>query len=79
MNGAMPMYFDYYLERKMVKNDDVKYEDYNQEMAINVALCYFPIALLLFGIAVLLHNYITRIIYYTKQNLYNQNLLHELT
>ena len=60
--ALLPMYIDYFLERKMVKNSDVKYEDYNQEMAINVALCYFPIALLLFGAAWLVNDWLISVL-----------------
>jgi hypothetical protein len=57
--ALLPMYLDYYLEKRMMKKKELSYENHNQEMAINVALCYFPLALLLFGIAVLLNNWLT--------------------
>ena len=41
---------------------DVEYEGHNEEMAINVALCYFPIALLLFGAAWLVYDWLIGIL-----------------
>ena len=60
--ALLPMYMDYYLEKKMVKSNDINYDSPNQEMGINIALCYFPLALLLFGIAVLLNDWLIGIL-----------------
>ena len=60
--SLMPVYLDYYLEKRMIKTGDIAYEGHNQEMAINVALCYFPLALLLFSFAMLLNDWLSGIL-----------------
>jgi len=56
--SLMPVYLDYYLERRMIRTADITYEGHNQEMTINVALCYFPMTLMLFSFAMILNNWL---------------------
>ena len=54
--SILPVYLDYYLEKRLVKSSDIAYEGYSEEVAINVSLSYFPTMLLILGIvAMLLH------------------------
>jgi hypothetical protein len=54
--SIMPIYLDYYLEKRLVRSSDITYAGYGDAVAINVAISYFPTTLLILGIvAVLLH------------------------
>lgn len=52
--AILPMYVDYYLEKRLVKSAHLDYDRYSEEVAINVAINYFPSALIMFGIVALL-------------------------
>jgi hypothetical protein len=56
--SLIPVYLDYYLERRMTRTGEITYDGYDQEMAVNIALCYFPMAILLFSSAILLNNWL---------------------
>ncbi len=52
--AILPMYVDYYLEKRLVKSAQIEYDKYSEEVALNVAISYFPSALLMFGIIAVL-------------------------
>jgi len=52
--AVLPVYLDYFLEKNLLKKDSINYADYDHEMAVNIALSYFPVALLFLGLAALL-------------------------
>jgi hypothetical protein len=56
--SLIPVYVDYYLERRMTRTGEITYDGFNEEMAVNTALCYFPIAMFLFSSAILLNNWL---------------------
>ena len=54
--SILPVYVDYYLERRLVKSSDITYDGYDDDVAVNVSISYFPTTLLILGIAAsLLH------------------------
>jgi len=58
--SILPMYIDYYLEKQLVKSAHIKYNRYDEEVATNVAISYFPAALFVFGcIALILGQFTT--------------------
>lgn len=57
--SIFPMYIDYYLEKRLVKSAQIKYNGYSEEVATNVAITYFPTSLLIFGLVALVHELIT--------------------
>lgn len=53
--ALLPLYLDYYLEKNIfVKKDSLSYKQYDNEMAVNVAVSYFPVGVLFLGLAALL-------------------------
>jgi hypothetical protein len=56
--SLIPVYVDYYLEKRMTRTGEITYKGFDQEMAVNTALCYFPIAMFLFSGAILLNNWL---------------------
>ncbi len=52
--SIIPMYVDYYLEKRLVKSAHIEYDRYSEEVATNVAIAYFPSTLLIMGIAAIL-------------------------
>ncbi|MCK4614544.1 MAG: hypothetical protein KAU14_07065, partial [Thermoplasmata archaeon] len=52
--AVLPVYLDYFLEKNLVKRESINYTGYDHEMAVNVAVSYFPVALLSLGLAALL-------------------------
>ena len=57
--SIFPMYIDYYLEKRLVKSADIKYDKYGEEVATNVAISYFPTTLFILGIVALLLHLLT--------------------
>lgn len=57
--SIFPVYIDYYLEKRLVKSADIKYDKYGEEVATNVAISYFPITLFILGVAALLLHLLT--------------------
>jgi len=54
--SILPIYIDYYLEKRLVRSSDIAYEGYGEDVAINVSISYFATTLLILGIvAVLVH------------------------
>jgi hypothetical protein len=54
--SILPVYLNYYLEKRLVKSSKIAYEGYGEDVAINVSISYFPAMLLILGIvAMLLH------------------------
>ncbi len=45
--SIIPMYLDYYLELRMVKSAHITYDKYDEAVATNVAITYFPAAVLI--------------------------------
>lgn len=45
--SIIPVYIDYYLEKRLVKTSDITYAGYGDDIAINVSLSYFPVTLLI--------------------------------
>ncbi len=45
--AVLTVYVDYYLEKSLVKRSNIRYEGYNDQTAINIALSYFATTLLL--------------------------------
>lgn len=46
--SIIPVYIDYYLEKRLVPSNDISYDGYDEDVAINVAISYFTVALLVF-------------------------------
>lgn len=46
--SVLPVYIDYYLEKRLVPGNDISYQGYDEDVAINVAVSYFTVALLVF-------------------------------
>lgn len=46
--SIIPVYIDYYLEKRLVPSNDISYDGYDEDVAINVAVSYFTVALLVF-------------------------------
>jgi len=57
--SIFPMYIDYYLEKRLVKSADIKYDKYGEEVATNVAISYFPTTLFILGVVALLLHLLT--------------------
>ena len=54
--ALIPMYLDYFIERALVRRKKIEYEEYDSELAINVAISYFPVTVVLLGlIALIVH------------------------
>lgn len=54
--AIIPMYLDYFIEKALVKRKEIEYEGYDSEMAINVAISYFPVAMVVLGmVAIFVH------------------------
>ena len=54
--SILPIYIDYYLEKRLVKSAHIEYDRYDEAVATNVAISYFPATLFAFGcIAIILH------------------------
>jgi len=47
--SIIPMYLDYYLERRLVRSSNIEYKGYDEDVAINVAISYYPTTLLIMG------------------------------
>jgi hypothetical protein len=54
--SILPIYIDYYLEKRLVRSSNISYDGYNEQTAINVALSYFPTTLLILEVVVVLLN-----------------------
>ena len=52
--SIIPMYLDYYLERRLVRSSNIEYKGYDEDVAINVAISYYPTTLLIMGVVALL-------------------------
>jgi hypothetical protein len=48
--SILPIYIDYYLEKRLVKSAHIKYDKYGEEVATNVAISYFPAALFIMSV-----------------------------
>jgi len=57
--SIFPVYIDYYLEKRLVKSADIKYDKYGEEVATNVAISYFPATLFILGVVALLLHLLT--------------------
>ena len=54
--SIVPLYIDYLLEKRLVKSAHIEYNEYDDEVAINVAISYFASAMWIMGtIAILYH------------------------
>lgn len=51
-----PIYIDYHLEKRMVNSADITYDNYSFEKAFNVAVSYFPSALIMFAMATIIYH-----------------------
>ncbi len=51
-----PIYVDYHLEKRLVNSADITYDNYSFEKAFNVAVSYFPSALMMFSLAIILYH-----------------------
>jgi hypothetical protein len=60
--SLFPVYLDYFLERRMTRTGEIRYDGYGKEMAENIALCYFPMALMLFAGAMLVWEWVAGIV-----------------
>ncbi|MCD6495749.1 MAG: hypothetical protein J7K54_00605 [Candidatus Aenigmarchaeota archaeon] len=49
--SLLPVYLDYYLEKWLVKSAHIEYDRYGEEVAVNVAVSYFPATLFIFEVA----------------------------
>ncbi len=56
--SILPVYLDYYLEKRLVKSAHIEYDNYDEEVAINVAFSYFPLTLFILGIVALTYNHL---------------------
>ncbi len=54
--SLLPMYFDYYLEKRLVKSAHIEYGDYDEKVALGVAITYFPITIFALGIVALVYS-----------------------
>lgn len=57
--AVLPMYIDYYLEKKLVKSAHIQYSGYDEEVATNVAITYFPLTIIVLGLVALVYGLIT--------------------
>ncbi len=48
--SILPVYIDYYLEKRLVKCDNITYNKYDENVAVNVAISYFPATVLIFSL-----------------------------
>ena len=53
-----PIYIDYHLEKRMVNSADITYDNYSFEKAFNVAVSYFPSALIMFALATIIYHFL---------------------
>jgi len=56
--SIVPIYADYHLEKKMVNSADITYDNYSFEKAFNVAISYFPSALIMFALATIIYHFL---------------------
>ena len=54
--SILPMYIDYYLEKRLVKSAHIQYSGYDDEVAINVAISYFPVTIFAIGLVALVYS-----------------------
>lgn len=54
--SILPMYTDYYLEKKLVKSAHIEYGDYDEKVALGVAISYFPVTIFTLGIVALVYS-----------------------
>jgi hypothetical protein len=47
--SILPMYIDYYLEKRLIRSSNISYKGYGDDVAVNVAISYFPTTLLILG------------------------------
>jgi len=52
--SIIPMYMDYYIEKRLVRSADIEYDDYSEAVATNVAISYFPTTLLILSLVALI-------------------------
>ncbi len=57
-----PVYIDYHLEKRMVNSADITYDNYSFEKAFNVAVSYFPSALIIFAMAAIIYHILAGIL-----------------
>lgn len=53
-----PIYLDYYLEKRLVRSSDIRYEGYGEDVAVNVSISYFPTTLFILGIVTMLLHFL---------------------
>ncbi len=56
--SIVPVYIDYYLERRMVRSAHITYDLYGEEVATHVAISYFPVTLIILGLVTIILHYI---------------------
>ena len=56
--SIVPMYLDYYLERRLVSSSNIEYKGYDEDVSINVAISYYPTTLLIVGVVAMLLHYL---------------------
>jgi len=57
--SVLPMYIDYYLEKRLVKSAHIEYSGYDEEVAVGVAISYFPVSIFVLGLVALVYGLIT--------------------
>lgn len=56
--STVPVYIDYYLEKRLVISSEIAYGAYDEQLAINVAISYFPTTLLILGLVAVLVSFL---------------------
>jgi len=56
--SIVPMYLDYYLEKKLVKSANIKYDGYDEKVALGVAITYFPVTIFVIGLVAVIYSLI---------------------
>ena len=54
--SVLPIYIDYYLEKNLVSSAHIRYNRYDDEVALNVAISYFPATLLILALVALIYH-----------------------
>ena len=56
--SLLPMYIDYYLEKRLVKSAHIEYNQYDEDLALGVAFSYFPLTIFILGVVALVYSLI---------------------
>lgn len=54
--SMLPMYIDYYLEKRLVKSAHIEYNQYDEDLALGVAFSYFPLTVFILGVVALVYS-----------------------